>query len=98
MPTTCDGTPLWLSATASRTGNGVYRGDVLRTTGPAFNSVPFDSQRVTRSRIGSLTLTFSDGNNVAFASTVTLGSAQVSVAQSKQLTRLVFRAPGTLCQ
>jgi len=93
-----DGTPLWLTATASRAGNGVYRGDVIRTSGPAFSSVPFDSQRVTRSQIGSLTLTFSDGNNVAFASTVTLGSPQVTVTQFKQLTRLVFRNPGTICQ
>jgi hypothetical protein len=70
---------------------------VIRTAGPAFSSVPFDSQRVTRSRVGSLTLTFADGNNVAFASTVTLGNPQVSITQFKQLTRLVFRSPGTLC-
>ena len=93
-----DGTPLWLTATAQRTGNGVYGGDLIRTTGPAFNAVPFDPQSVTRSRVGSLTLTFADGSNAAFAYTATIGNPASSVSRFKQLTRLVFRAPGTICR
>ena len=49
-----DGTPLWLSATASSDGQRRLQRDVIRTTGPAFNSVPFDPQRVARTPVGSL--------------------------------------------
>jgi hypothetical protein len=93
-----DGTPLWLSVTALKTAAGVYSGTLDRTTGPAFSAVPFDPLKVARTPVGTLTLTFGDGNNVAFAYTVTLGIPPVSVTQTKQLTRLVFRAPGTVCQ
>jgi hypothetical protein len=93
-----DGTPMWLSATASKIGNGVFSGTLVRTTGPAFNPVPFDSARVARTPVGTLTLTFADGNNATFAYTVTFGNPAVTVTQSKQLTRMVFRAPGTICQ
>ena len=92
-----DGTPLWLSATASRTGNGIFSGTVYRTTGPAFNSVPFDPQAVGRTPVGSLTLTFANGNSARFDYTVTIGNG-ATVTQSKLLTRLVFRTPGTVCQ
>ena len=93
-----DGAPLWLSATASKTSAGVYSGALFRTTGPAFGAVPFDPLKVVRTPVGTLTLTFDDGDNATFAYTVTLGNPPVSVTQTKQLTRLVFRAPGTLCQ
>jgi hypothetical protein len=92
-----DGTPLWLSATATPNGNGTYSGTVYRTTGPAFNSVPFDPQAVGRTPVGSLTLTFANGNSARFDYTVTIGSG-ATVTQSKLLTRLVFRTPGTVCQ
>ena len=92
-----DGTPLWLSATATPTGNGTFSGTVYRTTGPAFNSVPFDPQAVGRTPVGSLTLTFANGNSTRFDYTVTIGSG-ATVTQSKLLTRLVFRTPGTVCQ
>ena len=92
-----DGTPLWLTATARRSGTG-YAGDVIRTTGPAFDAVPFDSQSVTRSPIGTMTLNFADGNNAAFAYTVTIGSPAFTINRFKQLTRLVFRGSGTFCR
>ena len=91
-----DGTPLWLTATARRGDNG-YAGDVVRTTGPAFNAVPFDSQSVNRSTVGSMTLNFADANNAAFAFTVTIGNPAFPVSRFKQLTRLIFRNPGTFC-
>jgi hypothetical protein len=47
-----DGTPIWLSATATKTANGVYSGALYRTNGPAYNSVPFDPQRVSRTAGG----------------------------------------------
>lgn len=92
-----DGSPMWLSATAAKTSDGVYHGNVIRTTGPPFNTVPFPSQDVTRSTIGALTLTFADGNHASFAYSVSLGSPPSGISRTKQLTRLVFRAPGTLC-
>jgi predicted Zn-dependent protease len=93
-----DGAPLWLSATASKTSAAMYSGALFRTTGPAFGAVPFDPLKVVRTPVGTLTLTFGDGDNATFAYTVTLGKPPVSVTQTKQLTRLVFRAPGTVCQ
>lgn len=91
-----DGTPMWLSATATKAGNGVYSGTVYRTSGPAYNAAPFDPQRVSRTPVGTLALTFNNGNNVRFDYTVTVGGTTVS--QSKFLSRFVFRAPGTVCQ
>jgi serine protease len=87
-----DGTPLWLSATASSAGPGVYSGALVRSTGPAFNSVPFNPAVVTRAPVGAATFSFSDGNHATF--TYTVGS----VTQSKAITREVFVSPGTLCQ
>jgi hypothetical protein len=92
-----DGTPMWLSATATRTGNGVFSGTLVRTTGPAFSAAPFNSASVQRTPVGTLNLTFADGNNATFAYTVAFGNPQTTVTQSKQLTRMVFRAPGTIC-
>ncbi len=93
-----DGTPLWLSATAARTAPGVYAGTFYRTTGPAFDSEPFDPARVTRSAVGTLTLTFTDGNRGSFGYSVTLGAPPQTVSRNKAITRQVFRIPGTVCQ
>lgn len=93
-----DGMPLWLSATAQKTGAGVYSGKLYRTTGPAFGAVPFDSSKVAYTPVGTATLTFGNGDSATFAYTVTLGNPAVSVTQTKQLARLVFRAPGTVCR
>lgn len=86
-----DGTPLWLVATANKTSAGVYTGTLYRTTGPAFNAVPFDPMHVVATPVGTATLTFADGNDATFAYTVN------GVAQAKAITRQVFRAPGTVC-
>ena len=87
-----DGTPLWLSATAPKTAAGVYTGTLYRTTGPAFNAVPFLPANVGLTAVGTLTLSFANGNSATFAYTVN------GVVQSKPITRQVFRAPGTVCQ
>ena len=93
-----DGMPLWLSATAPKTGAGVYSGNLYRTTGPAFSAVPFDKTKIAYASVGTATLTFGNGDSATFAYTVTLGNPPVSVTQTKQLARLVFRAPGTVCR
>lgn len=87
-----DGAPLWLSATASKSAPGVYTGMLLRTTGPAFNAVPFDSSRVGRTSVGTATFSFGNGDAGTFAYTVN------GVAQAKSIVREVLRAPGTVCQ
>lgn len=87
-----DGTPLWLSVTAPKTGPGVYTGTLYRTTCPAFSAVPFLPANVGLTLVGTLTLSFTNGNNATFAYTVN------GVTQTKQITRQVFRTPGTVCQ
>ncbi len=87
-----DQTPLWLSVTAPQTAPGTYSGILYRTTGPAFNSVPFRPAAVTASAVGTATFTFTDGNTGTFAYTVN------GVTQTKAITREVLVAPGTVCQ
>jgi hypothetical protein len=104
-----DGSPTWMSVTASNVAPGVYAGALYESIGPSFDSTPFDPASVTRIEVGSATLTFLDGESAIFSYSVmtrslvakaaTLGQqAQPAyVTQSKQITRQVFRAPGTLC-
>jgi hypothetical protein len=87
-----DGKPLWLAATAPLTAPGTYGGTLYQTRGPAFNAVPFDPSHVTMTAVGTATFTFADGNTATFAYTVN------GISQTKQITREVFVAPGTLCQ
>ena len=85
-----DGTPMWLVVTAPKTAPGTYAGTLYRTTGPPFNSVPFNPASVTPTAVGSATLTFTDGNTGTFAYTVN------GVPQAKAITRQVFGS-GTTC-
>jgi hypothetical protein len=87
-----DGSPLWLSATAQQTGPKTYGGTLCRTTGPSFSAVPWSPAAVSVAQVGTVTLTFADGNHAAFAYTYN------GVSQTKQIVREVFRAPGTVCQ
>jgi len=87
-----DGTPMWLSATAPSTASGGYSGTLYRTTGPAFNALPFNPANVALTPVGTATFTFSDGNDGVFAYVVN------GIAQSKNITREVFQGPGTVCQ
>lgn len=93
-----DGAPLWLSATMPKVSTGVYSGTLYRTTGPAFSAVPFNPQGVVYAAVGTLTVAFSDGNNATFAYTAQIGPSRITVTGNKPITRLVFQAPGTLCQ
>ena len=69
----------WLSMTANRTGAApdVYTGALIETRGPAFSAVPFDPALVTRTVVGSATLTFNDVNRGTFSYVVN------GVAQTK---------------
>jgi len=86
-----DGTPMWLVVTATKTAPGTYSGTLYRTTGPAFNAVPFNPASVTVTPVGTATLTFTDGNTGTFAYTVN------GVSQAKAVTRQVFGTGGTAC-
>jgi hypothetical protein len=87
-----DGTPLWLSATLVKATGNTYAGTLYRTTGPPFGALPFDSTKVTLTPVGTASLAFADGNAGSFSYAVN------GAAQTKQITRYVFRAPGTVCQ
>ncbi len=87
-----DGTPLWLSATLAKATGAAYAGTLYRSTGPAFNATPFDPARVALTAVGAVGLAFADGNHATFSYTVN------GTAQSKAITRQVFRPPGTVCQ
>ncbi len=93
-----DTAPLWLSATLPKVSTGVYSGTLYRTTGPAFSAAPFNPQNVAYTAVGTLTVAFANGNSASFAYTATLGSQRITVSGNKPITRLVFEAPGTLCQ
>jgi hypothetical protein len=87
-----DGSPMWLSVTAAKVASGTYTGDLIRTTGPAFNAVPFDPSKVTRTVVGRATFAFANGNAAGFNYTVN------GVTQTKRLTRVLFAPPaGTVC-
>ncbi|HET7729666.1 MAG TPA: hypothetical protein VFK48_06500, partial [Usitatibacter sp.] len=86
------GAPMWLVAVAPRTGANAFAGTLFRTTGPAFDASPFRPERVTRTPVGDVTITFASGNAGTFRYSVN------GVTQSKSITRQVFRAPGTTCQ
>lgn len=87
-----DGSPMWLVVTAAKAAPGVYTGTLYRTTGPAFNSVPFNPASVVPTAVGMATFTFADGNTATFAYTVN------GIAQQKAITREVFSGAGTVCQ
>jgi CotH kinase protein len=87
-----DGTPLWLSMTADKVAPYVYSGQLIRTAGPAFNAIPFDPAKVTRTVVGTATFTFANGNAATFAYTLN------GVSQTKAITRELFVSPaGTVC-
>jgi hypothetical protein len=73
-----------------RTAPGVYAGDLYRTTGPAFNAVPWTP--AVPVRVGSGTFTFTDDDTGTFAYTVD------GVTQAKQIVRQVFSTPATGCR
>lgn len=82
-----DGTQMWLVGPGVRktTGN-TYTGDLFRTTGPAFNAVPFGA--ISFVQAGTVTFSFTDAENGTMS--YTLGN----VTQTKAITRQIFdRAP-----
>ena len=91
-----DGTPMWLVTTAAQTEPDAYSGTLYRTTGPAFDAVPFNPENVLRTPVGTATFRFFDGNSATFSYAV--NTTNGPVIQSKQITRQTFALPRTVCQ
>ena len=89
------GAALPMSATLRKVGANVYSGTLMRTSGPAFNAVPFDPDAVKRTPVGMATVAVTNGTAATFSYQVNDGIK--SVTQTKSITRQVFRAPGTVC-
>ena len=89
--------PLWLSATLPQTAANTYSGSLMLTAGQPFNAVPFDPSKITRTTVGTATVTFSNGNAGSLAYSVDLGDGVNKATQTKAITRQVFRPPGTVC-
>jgi hypothetical protein len=87
-----DGSGMWLvMSDLSKGAAASYSGQIYRTVGAPFNSVPFDSTRVVNTPVGSATLTFTDVDNGSFAYTVN------GVSQTKAITKLIYSTPTPTC-
>jgi hypothetical protein len=86
-----DGKPLWLVAVLRPTAPGVYFGEVLSTTGPAFDAVPWDPNTVVETPVGTMKVTFSDDDNA------TLSYVVYGISQTKAITRQLFAMPVPIC-
>ena len=87
-----DNNPRWNSMALVKNEAGAYVGDVVRSTGPAYDT-RFDAAAVTREVVGSATLSFSEDGTGAFAATMS-GDAQ----PVKSITRLQFSESKTVCR
>ena len=81
---------MWLVATMSRQSDGSFSGDLLRTTGPSFDTVPWTS--ITFATAGTMRVAFSDGA----MGTLTYSVDGTSV--TKAIQRQVFGATQSVCQ
>ena len=55
-----DGSALWLLSDAHKTGSNTYFGQLYRSRGSPFSSVPYDSSRFDPTIVGSITFTFTE--------------------------------------
>ncbi len=87
-----DGSDMWLvGSDIAKQADGTYAGTLYRTSGPAFNTSPWNASQVTRTAVGTMTVTFNDLNSGVFSYTVN------GVTQSKPITREAFSTPPTVC-
>ena len=83
---------MWLvGSNLARVGDRVFSGELYRTGGPAFDARPFDPSRVSRTVVGTMTVSFDDAGNGRLTYTVD------GVTRSKPIARYVFSAPATAC-
>ena len=85
-----DGKPQWITGLATRQANGSYSGSLNRpASGTPFNQIAGPATTFPLPTVGSFTMSFSDGENVAFNYTLD------NITQSKALSRYVYVAAGT---
>ncbi len=87
------GAPMWLVMAAGSLQSGTtYSGDLYRTTGPAFNAVPFTpiaDANVTK--VGTMSVTFAGANGAALTYTVNATSV------TKMIQKQVFGSAAANC-
>jgi hypothetical protein len=81
---------IWLVASMPKQTDGSFSGDLLRTTGPVFNTVPWTG--ISSTKAGTMRVAFSDG--VTGTLTYSVDGASVT----KAIQRQVFGATQSLCQ
>jgi len=88
-----NGQPLWLSMSDStKTSSATYTGALYRSTGPAFNAVPFTPITTANvTQVGTMTFTFTDGATGTMTFTVN------GTSVTKNIQRLEFGAIKPLC-
>jgi hypothetical protein len=85
------GRDMWLVMSAGRKlADGSYTGELYRTTGPVFNTVPWVP--IAYQQVGTMTLRFSGGN------AATLSYSVNGTAVTKSIVRQVYSAPTTECE
>jgi hypothetical protein len=87
------GRGMWLVMSGGvKQADGSYSGDLFKTTGSPFNSVPFTPLAgADVTNVGTMRLRFTDGN------TGTLTYTYLGASVTKAITRQVFSAPVSLC-
>jgi len=85
-----DNRDMWLTATLVRQADGSFLGDLYRTTGPVFNTVPWTPIGV--ETVGTMRATFVSGASASLAYTVN------GAAVTKAIERQVFAAAPSICQ
>ena len=86
------GKPWWLIAELHKDSGTAYSGPVSTVSGQPFDTVPWNTARITETPVGTATVTFADGNAATFAYAVN------GASRSRPITRQVFAPPGTTCQ
>ncbi|MBK6982039.1 MAG: hypothetical protein IPH30_11430 [Betaproteobacteria bacterium] len=80
-----DAGPLWLVMSGGQwTTSRTFTGKLYRTSGPAYNQLPFNPNAVNRTEVGTLTFNFTDVNNGSFTWVVD------GVQGTKVITRQAF--------
>jgi hypothetical protein len=88
-----DGKGMWMFASnLARTTGNTFAGQLFRSTGPAFNSTPWNVSQFNAPAVGTATLAFTSASTATFSYTVG------SVTQTKNVARNVHALPATTCR
>jgi hypothetical protein len=87
----------WFSSTLTPTAPGRYEGILYRTSGPGWGTLPWPSDTVSYVIAGAAVFEFLDGNHAHFTQSVNFNGGGGMSIQVKDITRQVFRPPGTVC-